>query len=115
MKTLKKVVALLLIFSIVFAFAACSKKAMIIGKWKQEEDGETLYYTFDKDGKVTISGEEDGLAITGSYSIEGDKLTMKISIFGESEEEEMKIKTLNGSKLVLESDGETVELTKVKK
>ena len=114
MKTLKKVVALLLIFSIVFAFAACSKKAMIIGKWKQEEDGETLYYTFDKDGKVTISGEEDGLAITGSYSVEGDKLTMKISLFGESEEE-MTIKTLNGSKLVLESDGETLELTKVKK
>ena len=118
MKNVKRILALLLVLSIVFAFAACSKKAMIVGKWKAEEDGEVLYWTFDKDGKYTITGEEDGLALTGSYSIKGDKLTVTVSFMGESEDNEMTIKTLNGSKLVLEGeeDGktETITFTKVK-
>lgn len=106
MKNAKKILALLLVISIVFAFAACSKKAQIIGKWESEEG---YYMTFEKDGTLTMSG--DGLSISGTYEVKGSKLTM--TMFGETEE--VTIKSVSGSKLVLvDEDGDKVTLKKAK-
>lgn len=107
MKTMKRILALLLVLAIVFAFAACSKKDQIIGKWKASDDD--YYMTFEKDGTLVMSG--DGMSFEGTYKVDGDKLTM--TIFGSSTT--VKIKSVSGSQLVLVSeDGEAETFTKAK-
>ena len=100
MKTVRRILAILLIISIVFAFAACSKKAMIVGSWVSDDDDEE-YVTFRKDGTVTVSGSKGGAGLTFEYTVKGDKLT--ITADGE-EVVSYKIKTLTTSKMVWVDD-----------
>lgn len=108
MKNLKRVLALLLVISIVFAFAACAK-AQIIGKWKLVDDD--LIMNFKKDGTVVLGESGSSYTIEGTYKVKGNKLTM--TVYGSTET--MKIKSINGSRMVLvDEDGESVKLKKVK-
>jgi uncharacterized protein (TIGR03066 family) len=74
---------------------------------------------FTKDSKVKVSLDIDGkkIEIPGTFKVEKDKITFKISApDGKDQEEVNTIKELTDAKLVLvDKDGKEDELTKKKK
>ena len=96
--------------------------AKLVGKWEwtKSDDpdapkGATVEFT--KDNKMTISGEVKGekFEMAGTYKVEGDKLTVKLSLPGGKDSEDRTIQTLTDDKLVLvDKDKKTNELTKKK-
>lgn len=90
----------------------------IVGKWQsvkvegwEEIDGERtefnkaytgMTFTFTADGKLTIT--DDGEKDTGTYKLVGDKLIVS----SEGETGEMKVLTLSGDVLIIESEGSEI-------
>ena len=75
MKTrmLSRIIAVVLILSLIFVLTACSsKKDKLIGTWVDSDKTEEL--TFNKDGTFTytVYGNANG---TGTYEVEDDTLT----------------------------------------
>lgn len=102
MKLTRRIVAIVLVLSLLFVLTACSdNKDKIIGTWNME-GGET--FTFNKDGTYRAVSKR-GEYFEGTYSIDGDKLT--ITYKGKSETGT--IKTLTSSRLEL-SNGEETEI-----
>jgi uncharacterized protein (TIGR03066 family) len=105
----------LFVASLVLVAAACAQPAVaadtnkekIVGKWKMVK-GEGVpagtVIEFTKDGKVSVTVDVGGKSMTieiGTYSVEGDKVTLKTKI-GEKEDTEVNdIKTLTADKLIL--------------
>ena len=80
---MKKFVALLLIAATLLTFAAaCGAKDELAGTWSAEfEYDGTITWTFDGRGKCTLVdyfGE-----LKGTYTIEGDQLTVKLESWSE--------------------------------
>jgi len=83
--------------------------AKLVGKWELTKSGSEglpkgTVVEFTKDNKVTVSvtanGKED--KYSGSYKVEGDKLTVKLTIPGEADQEDTDtIQTLTDEKLLL--------------
>ena len=94
-----------------FATAADDKidAKKLVGKWESVADEKqpkvTVEYTAD--GKVTgrIQLESMELAVAGTYTVEGDKLTQKTKIDGRDLTVIITIKKLNDSELTGEWDG----------
>ena len=105
MRLTRRIVAIVLVLSLLFVLTACSyNKYKIIGTWNMEDGGT---FTFNKNGTCTM-GRRAGRYVDCIYSIDGDKLT--ITYKGETETST--IKTLTSSKLVLSDGKETVTLTR---
>ena len=105
MKNVRRIVATVLVLSLLFVLTACSKKDKLIGAWKFTETGEKI--TFKSDG--TFLWEESGESLPGKYVLDGDTLTLD---FGGGDVGKYHIDTLNDSTLVLSSDGETMTFVK---
>lgn len=80
---MKKFLALLLIAATLLTFAvACGAKDELAGTWSAEfEYDGTITWTFDGRGKCTLVdyfGE-----LKGTYTIEGDQLTVKLESWSE--------------------------------
>ena len=81
---MKKIIALLLALSLVFALAACGSKDALAGTWAGDlgADG-TVTWTFDGKGKVkfdnTFSKQD------GTYSIDGDQVTIQLELWDEAQ------------------------------
>jgi uncharacterized protein (TIGR03066 family) len=83
-----------------------ANKDKIVGTWevvKGESDvkpGDTIEFT--KDGKLTISAKVEGKPVTlkGTYTVDGDKLTVVLAANGQEHKEIMTLKTLTDKTLV---------------
>ena len=111
---MKKAIALtLMAVVLVSMLVSCGGKS-VVGKWQLEEDGETIIYEFKKDGKLEmITG---GMTVNGSYTVNGDELTITISFMGMEETNSGKF-GFEGDNLILyndEEDGENTVLKPVK-
>lgn len=110
---MKKIFALaLVVFMLTAVLVSCGGGDSIIGKWKAEEDGVEMVYTFEKDGKATVSMM--GIDVEATWEEKDGKLTMSMTMLGETETlfegAEYKV---DGDKLSITYEGETLELTKV--
>jgi uncharacterized protein (TIGR03066 family) len=92
-------------------------KTLIVGVWEVTKgtDGPPIGATleFTKEGKVKMTAKRDGQEVSkqGTYTVEGDKVTVD----GDGRKESATIKKLTEKELVLEiAPGKTVELTRKK-
>jgi len=125
MKTFGNMAAVLALIVLAGSFARADEKidkTKLVAVWKlvkSDEDapkGATAEFT--KDGKLNISFERDGKQekLEGSYTLEGDKLTVILKKGGNEDKDMLTIKTLSDDKLVIENkDGKKHEFEKVKK
>lgn len=74
-----------------------------------DEDGMEMEYSFEADGTGTISAM--GIELDMVWSTEGDFITIEITYMGETETEGGTYK-VQGNKLYITTDGETVTLTR---
>jgi uncharacterized protein (TIGR03066 family) len=97
--------------------------AKLVGKWeltKSESGGapKGAIVEFTKDNKLSISAtDKDGnkLDFTGTYKVEGDKLTVTIAFAGKEDSDTDTIKMLTDEKLVLvDKDKKETEFVKKK-
>ncbi|MBO4501015.1 MAG: hypothetical protein J5760_02135 [Clostridia bacterium] len=103
MKTLKAFTCLILVFALVFTFAACGGKengASIVGKWT---DARGATYEFRADGTTEMSNS--GMTVTGTYSIDGDKLTLVLTYMGSTVEKTGLFRLEGDTLITTELDG----------
>lgn len=81
---MKKIIVLLLAVAMVLAFAACGSKDALAGTWTGDLglDG-TVTWTFDGSGKVKF--EDEFAKQNGTYTIEGDQVTIKLELLDEAQ------------------------------
>ena len=79
---MKKWIILLLVAASLLTFAACGSKDALAGTWSADlgEDG-TITWTFDGKGKCTM--ENFFMKQNGTYTIEGDQLTVTLETWSE--------------------------------
>lgn len=109
MKELKKLMAFVLVLVMVTAFAGCGSSSGIIGEWKGEQDGLEMTFTFEKGGEGKVNFQ--GMSVDTTYETKGDNLTVIMSAAGNSQTLEFTYK-VDGDKLLLTTEGETVEFIK---
>jgi uncharacterized protein (TIGR03066 family) len=97
-------------------------KDKIVGSWvitkKDADTPEGLTIEFTKDSKlvVTIKMGDQAFSLNGSYTLEGEKLNVKLKFGEEEKDEKLTIKELTDDKLVTtDSKGKTEEFKKSKK
>ena len=80
---MKRLLALLLIAATLLTFAACGSKDALAGTWSAElgADG-FITWTFNGKGKCTM--ENAYMKQDGTYTIDGDQLTVKLEAWSES-------------------------------
>ena len=80
---MKKILELLLIAATLLTFAACGSKDALAGTWSAElgADG-VITWTFNGKGKCTM--ENAYMKQDGTYTIDGDQLTVKLEAWSES-------------------------------
>jgi len=95
----------------------------LVGKWELTKSTDPkapkgAIVEFTKDNKVNIMAEVEGMKLEfgGTYKIEGDKLTVKLSFGGGKDNEDTDtIQSLSDDKLVLiDKDKQTNEFSKKK-
>ena len=95
-------------------FSLLTKTARMTNKWELKSvDGETIpagetVLDLKKDGSMSIN--EDGYIIDGSWEFSSDKEDLRLSIFGD--EVDLKIRRLTNKELWLENELENNELSK---
>lgn len=74
-------------------------KAKLVGTWETKE-GFTIEFT--KDGKltVTVKVEDKAISVGGTYSVEGNKLTVALKEGAQEKKETATIKKLDDKELV---------------
>ena len=106
MKIAKRILAIVLVLSLVLVFAACSsKKDKLVGTWTV--DGESgLSFVFKADGGFE---QRDGDEVdAGTFKVDGDNLILT----AHSTSITFNISKLEEKTLVLTIDGDTITLTK---
>ena len=80
---MKRLLALILIAATLLTFAACGSKDVLAGTWSAElgADG-VITWTFNGKGKCTM--ENAYMKQDGTYTIDGDQLTVKLEAWSES-------------------------------
>ena len=80
---MKRLLALLLIAATLLTFAACGSTDALAGTWSAElgADG-VITWTFNGKGKCTM--ENAYMKQDGTYTIDGDQLTVKLEAWSES-------------------------------
>jgi hypothetical protein len=94
-------------------FSLLTKTARMTNKWELKSvDGEVeaglVVLDLKKDGSMSIN--EDGYIIDGSWEFSSDKEDLRLSIFGD--EVDLKIRRLTNKELWLENELEDNELSK---
>ncbi|HQR08449.1 MAG TPA: hypothetical protein PLN21_16590 [Gemmatales bacterium] len=71
---------------------------------------------FTKDGKIKVSGEQDGtkMSFEGTYKIEGKKMTLKIKIESEEHAIDLTIDKLDEKTFATSNESGKVEMTRKK-
>ena len=79
---MKRILALLLLAAALLTLAACGSKDALAGTWAAElgEDG-LITWTFNGKGKCTM--ENAFMKQSGTYSIDGDQLTVELEAWSE--------------------------------
>ena len=79
---MKKVFSMFLVLAMMFALAACGSKDALAGTWKADlgADG-VVTWTFNGKGKCTMNNEVTDQ--DGTYTIDGDKLLIKVELWDE--------------------------------
>ena len=79
---MKKIVALVLITAALLSLAACGSKDALAGTWSADlgDDG-VITWTFNGKGKCTM--ENAYMKQNGTYTIDGDQLTVKLKSWGD--------------------------------
>ena len=78
----KKIVALVLIAAVLLGLVACGSKDALAGTWSAEfEYDGTITWTFDGKGKCTM--ENAYMKQNGTYTIEGDQLTVTLEAWSD--------------------------------
>ena len=80
---MKRLLALLLIAATLLTFAACGSKDALAGTWSAERWADCVKtWTFNGKGKCTM--ENAYMKQDGTYTIDGDQLTVKLEAWSES-------------------------------
>jgi uncharacterized protein (TIGR03066 family) len=110
----------LIVITASFATAADDDNAKkIVGKWEVTKSGTDLptgsTVEFTKDGKLTAIVKGDDTKLEGTYKVEKEKLTVKLSVNGQSIEEIVTITKLTDDALeTKDKDAKTDVFKKVK-
>lgn len=101
------VVALVAVIAIVLVLVLGGDDG-IVGTWEYTEDGETASFVFNDDntGSMGVSG----FSFPITWELDGDTLTITVSLFGESDSESYIVDKLTDDTLVLSDGEETIEL-----
>ena len=80
---MKRTLSLILILTMLLSLAACGSKDALAGTWSAElgADG-VITWTFNGKGKCTM--ENAYMKQDGTYTIDGDQLTVKLEAWSES-------------------------------
>ena len=112
---MKRILAALLLAAMAMCVlcSCASPEEQLVGTWKRQDTvlgvvTETKY-TFNEDGTGTRSGI---IGTDFSYTIDGDKLILTAKVFGIDTGTETYSYKINGKKLLMTRDGETLELEK---
>ena len=110
MKTMKITACVLLAAMLLSVMVSCAGgSASIVGKWVATVEGIETSVEFNADGTGKMGAM--GMNFDMTYKADASKITVTISMMGMEETTEFTYK-LNGNKLALTADGETVEYTK---
>lgn len=110
---MKKLLALLLVFASLTVILASCGGGSIEGSWEATEDGVTMTYTFEEDGKGKVSME--GVELDLTWSTSGDKISASLSMAGATEELFTDADyEIDGDELTITYEGETLTLTRKK-
>lgn len=84
MEKLRRILALVLAAAALTALVACGAKDALAGTWKGDlgADG-TITWTFDGKGKCTL--QNTFLKQNGTYTIEGDQVTVQLETWSDSQ------------------------------
>jgi uncharacterized protein (TIGR03066 family) len=97
-----------------------SNKDKIVGTWELSTSDKSFsaVYDFAKDGKIKLMSKKDEKeeSTEGTYSVEGDKVSVVLKIDGKEEKHTFTIKKLTDTEMVLldEQKGKTAELKRKK-
>ena len=108
-----RILAVLLVSALFLAglLSACSNEKKLVGTWVAEDD-DSSSITFASDGSGTV--RESGLNGDITWSAEGNKLTITISMCGSSETSEYRY-SVNGKTLTLTGIDDPDDVTVFKK
>ena len=111
--------ALCLVASTTAAEKEAPNAKKIVGTWEAVEGqvppGSTVEFTRDGKLKATVKAEDKAFTIEGTYKVEGDALKATYKHDGEEKTHASRIKTLTGTRLVLEDqDGKVSEFKRKK-
>jgi uncharacterized protein (TIGR03066 family) len=110
-----RVLSLAAVLGIVAAGVAADRNLLVDGKgWqvvKSEEAPPGTTIRFGADGKLTLTFLIEGKerALTGTYTLAGDQLTLKLSHDGRERVETRTVKKLTGAVLITEDKNRKVE------
>ena len=115
-KVTYRLLTVLAIFAILLAGCGGGTKTLkdqIIGKWEGTDPdlGGTITFEFMKDGKATMSAAAATINMTYEW-VDDDSLNLTIDFgMGDPETTPMDVK-IDGNKMFLTAEGETMEFTK---
>lgn len=111
-KTMKKLTSLLLILIVILSLTACGSKDAVAGTWSGDmgADG-VVTWTFDGKGDCTM--DNTVVKQEGTYSINGDQMTVKLELW---DAEKVYTFSVDGNSLTMnDNEGLAVSGTYTKK
>jgi len=113
---MKKILSVCVAMMLMLTLVACGGKKddTIIGKWESVEsiEGITMTYDFQKDDKMVIT--MSGISVDGTYKLDGDKITMEMSVAGQKQELGTGTYKIDGDKLTITLENESQDFKRVK-
>ena len=105
------VVALVAVIAIVLVLVLGGSDD-IVGKWEAEVEGVTMAFEFkdDNTGSMSVSG----FSIATTWELDGDTLTLTMSVLNETTTQEFDVVEISSDTLILSVDGEDQEFKRVK-
>ena len=110
MKKINRIIALCLVAVVLMTvLTACGNKKKFVGTWEElDADGEVSYngetLVLANDG--TGSAEKDGMTASVTWSVEGNKLFITMSMCGVTETEECTYKFSGDTLTITDQDGD---------
>ena len=101
------IVALIAIIAVVLVLVLGGDDG-IVGTWEYTEDGETASFVLDSDNTGSMGAA--GISFPMTWSLDGDTLTITMTLFGESASQSYEVKSLTDDTLILSDGEETIEL-----
>lgn len=109
----RKILTLFVAVFLMVTLVACGGSSdSIVGKWEAKDLGESFVFEFKDGDEVTLT--VSGITAEGTYTTSGDKITLKISMFGQTIMDDEGTYKVNGDTLTITIDGDAQDFTKVK-